>query len=163
MQDYKLEDLFEYDMQNNALFVLKNKVRHRQVFPDENMNICVLADNIKIRMKYSILVWSVVHKRRLKPNEVIFHKDLDESNNCIYNLVVMTKKERFKIKEGLKNITGTLRLLPHPSDSYRYILEYRENGRLRRETFEDIVPAKKKLARMQVKIIKFLGKYVVSV
>lgn len=157
-----LENLFTYDHNNSCVYVLKNGVRHRQLLPDEDNMVNVFVDGNKIRMKFSHLVWSLVYKRKLQADEIIFHKDLDENNNSAHNLVVVTKKEKAQIKEALKNLTGSLRLLPHPTDLYAYILEYRIDGRLRRETIEDIVPAKKKLAAMQVKMIKFLGKYVVS-
>lgn len=157
-----IEDNFEYDYHDSCVYVLKDNKRYRKVKPDDNMISNVMINGEKIRMKYSSLVWLVVHKVRPTKDQVIFHKDLDETNCTIENLVLISKKEKSKISEAMKNITGSLRLIPHPTDVFSYVLEYRENGRLKREVIADIVPAKKKLMQLRIKIIKFLNKYVVS-
>lgn len=152
-------DYIDYNYTTGELFLKKNK---RRLLPNEDNMVIVSVDNIRIKMKYDRLCWSIYHKTALIPDQVIFHKDLNDSNNKISNLCVVPKKEYSKIKEALKNISGDLRIIPHHSDAFSCVLEYRSAGRIRREVIEDVSVARKKMLKLQLKYLKYLSKYITT-
>ena len=153
---------FEYIPSTGELFVLKEGNRHRKVVPNDEQNVVLTIEGSRVKLRYDRLVYRIYHRVDIKSNQVIFHKDLDESNNRISNLCLMDKKVHFKVLEAMKNLNGALRLIPHPTDAFSYILEHRQEGRLRKEVISDISMGKKKLLKAQIKFIKFISKYVLT-
>lgn len=158
----KILEHIECNHSTGELFVLKNNKRYRKIVPNEDNIAIVSINKTKIKMKYDRLVWCVVYKTNLSTNEVVFHKDLDDENCKVNNLSLIDKSLHFKILEAMKNINGALRLIPHPTDVFCYVLEYKQSGRLRKEVISDITVARKKLLRMQLRYIKFVSKYVLT-
>lgn len=157
-----LPSLIEYLPDTGEIFLLKDGIRLRKLFLNENNSINISARDIKLKLKGSTIAWFMFYQRFPSKDEIIFHKDLDETNLKINNLTLISKKTNKDLQEALKNLSGELKLVPHTSDSYCYVLEYRSQGRIRKETIADLQVARKKLAKMQLRFIKLLGAYVVS-
>lgn len=152
----------EYNPNTGELFVLKNSKPYRKIYANEDDTVIISINKTQIKMKYDRLVWCIFHKVLLKPTEVVFHKDLDQNNNRINNLCIISKSLHAQILEAMKNLSGTLRLIPHQTDAFCYVLEYKDKGRLKREVISDIVIARKKLLKMQIRYIKFVSQYVLT-
>lgn len=163
MQISQIKSHLEYDPDSGCVYVLKNNMRNRQLIPNEDMNIIVRLDKTILKMKFDRLIWCIYYGIKPKHNEVVFHKDLDPDNTKINNLILISSTENFKILEALKNLSGALRIIPHPTDAFSYVLEYKNEGRTKKELIKDVTIAKRKLLKMQLKYIKFLGKYVISI
>lgn len=158
----------QYEPDTGMIYVLKNDpktstlVKHKRLMPDENNSVNASINGTRVKIKMNRFVWFILYGEILKDNETILHKDLDESNFRQNNLTKISKKVHYQILEAMKNLSGSLRIIPHPTDAFSYMIEYRKEGRLKREVLSDDSVAKKKLLQMQIKYIKFLGKYVVS-
>lgn len=139
----------------------KNK-KIRKLVPDETNRLITTVNGYKLKIKADRLIWFITHGVLPAKSDVIFHKNLDETDNRLNNLVLLTSKEYSSIIEAMKNISGALKLLPHATDMFSYVLYYRLKGRLKSEVIQDITVAKKKLTRMQLKYVKLISKYTVS-
>lgn len=158
----EISEHLEYIPSTGDIFVLKDKVRHRKLLPNEDHIVITNVNSIRLKIKYDRLVWCLVHKHQPTSLEVVFHKDLDIYNNKLNNLILITKKEYFVIQESLKNLSGNLKITPHLKDAFSYVLEYKHRGRVKREVISDISIARKKFTKLQLKFIKILGKYTIS-
>lgn len=158
-----LEELLDNVLyESDNLYVLKSGKVHRKLVPNEDQLVYLCFNRTKMKIRYDRLKYMIYHKTKISREQVVFHRDLDETNNAISNLALMNKDIHFKVLEAMKNLNGNLRLIPHPTDAFSYILEYRKAGRLQREVISDIGIGKKKLLRMQLKFIKFISSYVLT-
>jgi hypothetical protein len=90
---------------------------------------------------------------------VILHKNLDESDYRYCNLKLISKKTYNSIKEAHRNLSGYLRLQPHPKDMFSYVLIWKENGKDKILVVQDIVVAKRMHNKLQLKYAKILSRY----
>ena len=162
MQALDVLNSLECSPTTGEVFILKNNQRVRKLIPDEENTVSVTINKSKIKMKYDKLVWCSYYKEVPPDDHVVFHKDLDEKNNKINNLCLLPKKINAKIMEAMKNLSGALRLIPHPTDAFSYVLEYRQDSRVKKEVIQDITVAKRKLLKMQLRYIKFISAYVLT-
>lgn len=160
MLTQELKNYLSYNPLNGEIYVLS--VRPRKLLPDENYNVNTTVNGIKLKVKYNKLVWYLVHGKVPKDNNVILHRNLDNTDFTLNNLTVISKREYLKLQESLKNLQGALRMYSHPTDIFSYILEYRDSGRLRKEVISDVTVARKKFSKLQFKFIKFIAKYVLT-
>lgn len=152
----------EYEPENGMLYILKNNIRHKLLVPDELHSAHTTIYGTRIKIKYNRLVWFVLYHEVLQDSETILHRDLDDSNYRRNNLTKISKDIHLGIVEAMKNLSGALKITQHPKDTFACVLEYKQDGRMKKETFQDPTTAKKKLLRMQLRYIKFLGKYIIT-
>jgi len=119
-------------------------------------------ESIRIKLKYDNLIWILVHKIKPSPKQKVFHKDLDPNNFKLNNLVLISNKTYFKIKEYLYNLSGGLKIYPKPNDAYSTVLEYKYEGRKRKEVLGDIGLARNKMLKLQLRMLKYIGAYVIT-
>lgn len=96
------------------------------------------------------------------PNGVIIHKDLDESNFALYNLLVITHVEYRKLTRLLKNARKHIQLKESPRDVYDVYIEWLDfdTGKRMKEKFSDHTVARKfmrSLLRQLLKELENLG------
>ena len=166
-EDYSL--LFKYlryDSTTGKLYLFSANNSVKEIIPDIFYYVqFTIKDNssiYKYKLKYSNLIWLLVHNHRPTPKEKILHKDLDLNNFKLNNLVLVSSSTFFSIKEALQNLQGRLRIVQNPKDKLSYILEYKKQGRLFKEVLGDIGIAQKKLRKLQLKYMKYISSYVCS-
>jgi hypothetical protein len=152
----------QYDPVLGDVYFIKEAKPARKLVPDETNRILTTVAKQKLKIKADRLIWYLVYKHQPTRNQIIFHKNLDPKDNRILNLSLITKTEYLRIIEAMKNISGTLKLLPHPTDAFCYVLQYKLHGRLRKEVVSDITIAKRKFVRLQLKFVKLIGKFTYS-
>lgn len=151
----------KYIPSTGELLAVKNR-SSRVLVPDETNRLLTTVNGYKLKMKADRLIWFIVHGVLPDKSQIVFHKNLDERDNRLNNLILMPSREYYNIIEAMKNISGALRLLPHATDMFSYVLQYRLRGRLKSEVIQDITVAKKKLTRLQLKYVKLISKYTIS-
>lgn len=163
-----LKDLIKfiyYDVQNGDLYSLSKSDPprpERKLQPNEDNRIISTIHGASLKIKADRLIWLIAYNKQPNRSQVVFHKNLDDLDNRLNNLILLPKKEYLKLVEAMKNISGALKMVPHPTDAFSYILIYKLNGRLQREVIQDITVARRKFNKLQLKFVKLISKYTVS-
>lgn len=128
----------------------------------EDYFVVFTLESTRIKLKYDNLIWILVHNTKPASKQKVFHKDLDQNNFKLNNLVLISNKTYFKIKEYLYNLSGGLKMYPRPNDAYSTVLEYKFNGRKCKEVLGDIGLARNKMLKLQLRMLKYIGHYVIT-
>lgn len=91
--------------------------------------------------------------------EKIICIDLNPKNLSPRNLRAISKEDWLSLKEAILNINEALRLVSHPLDQFKVVLEYRKDSRRCKRTFEDSEPAKRLLLQKQLEALKIINKF----
>jgi len=134
----------------------------RQLIPDEENRIITTIHGAKLKIKADRLAWFISTGKQPARFQVVFHKNMDSLDNRFHNLILLQKKEYLQLIESMKNISGDLKLIPHNTDMFSYILCYKHNGRIRKEVIQDISVARRKFTKLQLKYVKLISKYTLS-
>lgn len=154
-----------YDASKGTLFSLSKHLPHhpeRELIPDETNRIITTVLGHRLKIKADRLAWFIATGKQPQRHQLIFHKNLDESDNRLHNLVLLNKTEHLQLVEAMKNISGDLRLIPHSTDMFSYVLIFKHHGRVHREVVQDITVARRKFTRLQLKFVKLISRYTVS-
>lgn len=159
----KLKSLLSYDPLTGLVSVKTPKGLERPLFPDEQG--CVVIYNPVSRkihkMKLDKLAyWLAFGKNPTKAQRVL-HKNMQEHDNRIMNLALVSKTVYTQIKEAHRNMTSGLEITPHSEDQFTYIVSWYDQGRKVNKVIEDIVPARRLMLKLQLKYSKVLSKYCV--
>jgi hypothetical protein len=162
----QLKDIIKYikyDAATGNIYSLSSTNKpDRQLIPNEYNKITSTVRGISLKIKADRLIWFIKYGKQLSRNHTILHKNLDELDNRFNNLVLLTKKEYLALVEAMKNISGDLKLIPHETDMFSFVLYHKHNGRLVKEVVYDITIARRKFNRLQLKFVKLISKYTVS-
>lgn len=159
---YDMESLREVVDYNPETGVFINKKSGRQLKPskdDGTISVSSKSLKIKLHIKPEKLAWLMMYGTIPSGRKRIYHKNLNKSDNRFSNLGIVTQQELREINEAYLNLTEFLKIIPHPTDQFSYILQYKSNGMHMREVVMDIVVARRKLRRLQLKNAKILTKY----
>lgn len=157
----QINDLIDYDILTGDFFILKNNIRYRKIFPDEDGYIVFYKDNKRMKFKANKIAIELVQSIVVQKDKVVLHKNLDESDYRYCNLKLLSKKTYNSIKEAHRNLSGYLKLQPHQKDMFSYVLIWKENGKDRILVVQDIVVAKRMYNKLQLKYAKILSRYCV--
>lgn len=152
----------EYNPVTGELFLNRSNGTRRKLIPDENLMVITSIDKYRIKMKYNRLCWCIMNKKDIPSDSTIFHKDLDEMNFKGSNLCLMHKDTYKEVQESIKNISGALKIVAHHSDAFCYVLEYRNDGKVHREVFHDVLMARRKLQKLQLRFVKIISKHTLT-
>lgn len=154
----------KYDAYTGKLYSMsKNSLcTDRELIPNEANKITSTVRGVTLKIKADRLIWYIVHGKQPTRHQTIFHKNMDNSDNRLHNLVLLNRKEYLRLVEAMKNISGDLKLAPHGSDMFSFVLSYKNNGRLMKEVVYDLTIARRKFTRLQLKFVKLISKYTVS-
>lgn len=149
-----------YNATEGTFFVLSSG---KQIIPNEDL-FCFHYTEINskkkvIKIKADRLACLLGFGKPITKEERVLHRNLVESDCRLRNLLVVQRKVYLEIEEAKVNLDGRLRLVPHPTDQLSYFLCWRHEGRNKRELVYDVVVAKKKLNKLQLKYSKILTKY----
>lgn len=153
-----LKDIVRYDPHTGELY---NKVSERKLTVDDQGFVTVYDSVNKKRIKMKaerlcmILFWNFDDTK----DERILFKNLNERDYRAVNLQLVPRETYKKIMEAYRNLSGDLKLTPHPNDQYSYIITYQDEGKVKNVTVYDIVIARKKYLALQLKYAKILNKY----
>jgi hypothetical protein len=147
-----------YDKHEKAI---RHKKSKRKLIPDEFglINIYFPENKKKTRMKYDKLCWILGNMSDFPLNCKVLHRNLDDNDFRLTNLEAIDSKVYNMIQEARRNLGGSLALHPHPEDKFSYVISYLENNKNKTETISDLVPARRRFARLQLKYAKILSRW----
>lgn len=153
-----MNNLVRYDPVNGKLYNLKSD---RQLIPDENGYLTVYDNTVKrkYKIKAMILAWELGNNKQLPSSHRVLARNLDPADLRLINLMAIDRKEYSKVMQAIRNLRK-IKLTPHPEDQHSYILSYHE-GRNYREVIHDVVVAKQRLLKLQLRFVKIISKYCV--
>ncbi len=159
--ELQIKDLVEYDIIEGSFFILKNNSRYRKIFPNEDGYLVFYKNARRIKLKANRVAIELVQNIVVQKDKAVLHKNLDETDFRYCNLKLIAKKTYNTIKESHRNLSGYLKLQPHPKDMFSYVLIWKENGKDKILVVQDIVVAKRMYNKLQLKYAKILSKYCV--
>lgn len=157
----KVKELIDYDVLEGSFFILKNNIRYRKIFPNEEGYLVFYKQSKRIKLKANKVAIELVQNIIVQKDKVVLHKNLIETDYRYCNLKLISKKTYNTIKESYRNLNGYLKLQPHPKDMFSYILIWKEQGKDKILVVQDIVVAKRMLNKLQLKYAKILNRYCV--
>ena len=162
MQDYQsnLIQIPEYDISYDPVtgFFFQDGKR---IFVNEGF-VHFKNKGKRVKLKAIRLAWMIFNKSRIPEGYTILAKDFDINNIKINNILILRCDIARKIKEAHRNIYKYLKLRAHPTDKYKYVLMWRENGKIIREVHHGPESAKQRLKKLQLKYAKLITKYMVT-
>lgn len=150
-----------YDHLTGELFYKKND---RLMKPDEDGFVFysqAKPEKLLIKVKANKLCCLLGFGKPVRQDQRVLHRNLNESDCRLRNLLVVPRKVYLQINEARLNLESRLRLVPHEQDQHSYWLIQRKEGMDRRELIHDIVIAQRRLLNAQLKYAKILSKYCV--
>lgn len=154
----RLKELVKYDPVTGNLY---NKVSERKLTIDD-LGFVTVYDNEnkkRIKMKAERLCLILFTGIDDSKDERILFRNLNERDYRAVNLQLVDRKVYNRIMEAYRNLSGDLKLNPHPHDQYSYIITYQDEGKIKNITVYDIVVARQKYLSLQLKYAKILNKY----
>lgn len=76
----KIKELIDYDMFEGSFYILKNNIRYRRIFPNEDGYLLFYKDNKKIKLKANKVAIEFVQNIIVQKDKVVLHKNLDETD-----------------------------------------------------------------------------------
>jgi len=164
MQHTTYRDYIQYNLHDGTFFLLKDKDcldSMRQIFPDEDGYITFFRKGKKFKLKANRIAAEIGNDIAVPDDKVVLHKNLDYEDFRLVNLQIVPREVLKTVKEAHRNLSGALQMKPHGSNVYCYVLQWKEDGRLRTMLCEDIVVAKREYMKLKLRFAKILSKYCV--
>lgn len=153
--------MLHYEILTGRFFIKKNADLVREIFPTEEGYLMFYRQGKRIKLKANKVAIEIVTGDKVPDEKSVLHKNLDENDYRLQNLKVIPRLAYLAVKEAQRNLSGALKLLPHPDDMFCYILNWKESGKDRRKVIKDVVIAKRTYNKLQLKYAKILSKYCV--
>lgn len=155
----RLKELLDYDALSGKITIRKNK---RVLAPDHD-NIVVIFDRMAKpkakKYKLEKIAFALAYGYFPREDQRVLHKNLDISDNRLKNLSLVSRSVFKQIKEAQKNLDGGIKIVPHPTDQFCYVLHWFEGGTEKTKIINDIVVARRQQLKLQLKYSKILTKY----
>jgi HNH endonuclease len=146
----KREDLakiFKYDcILGNLIKVKTNKIVTYPEF-DKVPKVSFLVDGVQYRLPSHTVVWMLYYNEW--PTDVVFHKDFNQFNLRITNLMLVDRQKNYALLSAYKNLVEYCDIKPHSQDKHIYLVRYVSNNRLKYEQYHDL-----KFAQLACKRLK---------
>lgn len=155
----ELQQLIEYEMLTGAFYTKKNGEIARRIFPNEEGYLIFYRNNRRLKLKANKVAMELITGKPVPDKKTVLHKNLDENDYRLQNLKIIPKSTYNLIREAHRNLSGSLKLQPHPRDMFCYILSWKQDGKDRKIVIYDIVVAKRTYNKLQLKYAKILSKY----
>lgn len=154
----------EYDFCTGTFFLLRvssSLVSKRQIFPNEDGYLLFYRQGTKFKIKANKVALELGTSKVLDVNKVVLHKNLDVNDYRLQNLCAVTRTVYKKVKEAHRNLNGALKLVPHPTDAFSYVVQWKEDNKQMQQVVQDVVVAKRLFTKLQLRFAKLLSKYCV--
>lgn len=161
MKDFIISDIIEYELFSGSFFLKKDSKIVRKIFPNEDGYLVFYRKGKRIKLKANKVAMELISGISIPDNKTVLHKNLDENDYRLVNLKLISKRTYLAVKEAQRNLSGALKLQPHPRDMFCYILCWKDQGKERKSVIYDVVVAKKMYNKLQLKYAKILSKYCV--
>lgn len=161
MTQIELIEILHYDLSVGAFYIKKNNKIVRRIFPTEEGYLIFYKNGKRLKLKANRVALQIISDINISDKQTVLHKNLDDSDYRLQNLKIVSRVVHNNIKEAHRNLTSALKLQPHTSDVFSYVLSWKENGKDRIQVIHDIVIAKRLYNRLQLKYAKILSKYCV--
>ena len=137
--EIKKEDIlniFTYDPISGNL--IKNKTGNVVTYPefDKVAKVSFIVRGVSYRLPSHTIIWFICYDKW--PTGVIFHKDFNQFNLRITNLMEITRVKNYALLSAYKNLTEYCDIKPHSQDKHIYLVRYISNNRLKYEQYHDI-------------------------
>lgn len=152
------KEFIEYDLHKGLFFILKEQNK-RQIFPDSSGYLTFFRSNKSFKIKANRVAIELGNNIDIPKDKVILHKNLNTNDYRLQNLCLVTRSIANKIKEAHKNLSGYLKLIPHPKDAFSYIVQWKEDNKSKKQVVHDIVVAKKLFVVLRLKFTKIINRY----
>ncbi len=154
-----INSFIHYDMILGEFYTMKDNKIIRRIFPDEEGYLIFYRNGSRLKLRANKVAMELITSEKLPKGKVILHKNLDKTDYRLQNLAVVSKVVFNKIKEASRNLLGALKMTPHSTDVFSYVLSWKESNKDRKLVINDVVIAKKVFNKLQLKYSKILSKY----
>lgn len=154
----RLKELLEYEPQTGKVFTKKKRL----VTPDHSGFVIIFdkdAASKSKKFKLDKLAYALAFGVFPEDYQMVLHKNMDELDNRMNNLTLVSREVYKQVKEAHRNLTGGIHIVPHATDQFAYILKWYEQGQEKHKIIQDIVVARRSQLRLQLKYSKILTKY----
>ena len=158
MELERYSKLLNYEPLTGKIYVKKSK---RLLVADDTGAVTFVDPDTKERVKIRLdkLAYILANNKLPPPKWKIHHKNLDVSDNRIYNLMCLSPDQSRLVNEARKNLSGGIKISLHPTDMFSYKLSWFEGGKERSKVIEDIVVVKRLERELILKYSKILTVY----
>ena len=160
MQPERLRQLLDYDPLSG---IIKNK-KTKRILQADHDGLIILYDSAtkrSIKLKLDRIAYAMAFGVFPKEDKRVLHKNLNQEDNRLKNLTLVSRAISLQIKEAHKNLSTGIRLVQHSTDQFAYIVHWFEDGVEKTKILQDIVPARELQLKLQLKYSKILTKYCV--
>lgn len=160
MKPETLQQLLEYDSASGEVFRRKS---HRLLLADEDGLITVYdgASKKSYRLKLDRVAYTLAYGIAPTEDQRVLHRNMQTEDNRLSNLCLVSSKVFLRVKEAYRNLSGGIKVSPHGTDQFAYIVSWYEGGQKKQRVIADVVPAKQFQLRLQLKYSKILTNYCV--
>lgn len=156
----RLKELLVYD---SLTGVVLNKKTSRVLLPDHDGLVVIFCSKQKKahKLKLDRIAYSLAFDVVPRVDQRVLHVDLDQHNNKLQNLILVSRLVYLQIKEAHKNLTYGIKITAHRTDQFNYVLHWIENNHEKQKVICDIIEARRLSLKLQLKYSKILTKYCV--
>jgi|APGre2960657404_1045060.scaffolds.fasta_scaffold00061_26 hypothetical protein len=139
--------IFEYDPLSGDL--TRKSTGKKVKYPefDRVPKVTFKVKDKTYRLHSHTIVWFMCYGEW--PKYVIFHKDFNQFNLRITNLMEVNRLHNYALLSAYKNLTEYCDIKPHSQDKHIYLVRYISNNRLKYEQYHDM-----KFAQLACKRLK---------
>jgi len=156
----RLKELLDYDPLTGRVTTKKGRL----LVPDDD-GLVVVFDNLavkrSVRYKLDRIAYALAFNKYPTVEQKVLHKNLDPTDNSMKNLTVVAKLTYRLINEARRNIEGGIKITPHPTDQFCYVLSWYSNNKEVQKTISDIGVARLEQLKLQLKYSKILTRHCV--
>ena len=158
MELSRINELLVYDPLTGDI-TMRDTIRKVSPDPDGFVTIWDNLSKKKTKFKADRLAWTLGNNKKLRKNQKVLHLNLNLKDNRLTNLKLVPSAVFNKIQEAAKNLSGALRIQPHPTDRYDFNLFYFNDRVLKKETYSDIMITQRRLIELQLRFAKVLTRF----
>lgn len=135
----------------------------KKIFPNEDGFMIYLCSITKkqVKKKSSTFLYEFFNEK-LKEDQIVVFKDLNSTNYVPENIFVMQKSDYKILRDSIDNLEGAVKIKPHKTDAFSFIVYYKMNQKTHKKTCHDIVTAQRIKKIILYKSSKFLNKHIVT-
>jgi hypothetical protein len=141
------------------------KKNQRPLYPDEFDKTVTIYDPLtrkRRKLLYKKLCWILYNRKEVPEDKSVLQLDLKEDNFSINNLRLVDKKDYASLMLALRNLSGSLKVLPHTSNRHKYVVHWLERGKHMKIVTQDFVAAEQLHLQKKQEFVKIVNKYILT-